>query len=459
MISSTWWNGTPSHWRVSWSQTVNGLSIMEGGSSGSPIFDQDKLIMGDLSGGYESNTCDNPSPAWFGKVWYSWDQMGSTPSTRLKDWLDPTNTGVTKQPGISSQILPPVVDFTSDTNDILQGTTVHFTDLTTGNPATSWDWSFPGGTPNASDVQNPVVTYNEFGVFDVILTVENPDGTDTETKADYMTVEQVLAPVADFSASAVVITEGDMIDFTDLTANNPTSWSWYFDGAIPDTSSAQNPDSVKYLIPGVYDVTLISTNNGGNDAEYKDDYITVNAGMPPVSEFYADVTEITVGDSVDFFDLSTGNPTQWTWTFDGGVPDGSGDQNPTGIVYPVAGTYFVKLRTKNSFGNNTLQKDNYIVVGNVSVKDLNRNQGMIIYPNPSRGEVIVRLLGSGEAGKRGSGAEIDVINSLGNLIRTINLNPSDLQVSIDLGDEPDGLYIISVTYDDRSIQKKLSLFK
>ena len=250
-----------------------------------------------------------------------------------------------------------------------------------------------------------------------------------------------------------------MIDFTDLTTNNPTAWTWLFEGGKPDISSEQNPDSVEYLTPGVYDVTLTSTNNGGNDTEYKDDYITVNAGMPPVSDFYADVTEITVGDSVNFFDLSTGNPTQWTWTFDGGVPDGSAQQNPTSIVYPEAGTYFVKLRAKNSFGNNTLQKENYIVVGNVSVKDISRNQGMIIYPNPSHGEVNVRILEGMEAWGHGSMVEIEVINSVGTVIRSFNHDLSNHDMSMNLGNEPDGLYIIRVTGSDRSVQKKLSLFK
>jgi PKD repeat protein len=460
MISSTWWNGTPSHWRVTWSETANGLSIMEGGSSGSPVFDQDGLIMGDLSGGYQSNSCENPSPAWFGKVWYSWDQMGSTPATRLKDWLDPTNTGIYKQPGLSSQVLPPVVDFTSDTNHVLQGSTVQFTDMTTGNPAISWEWSFPGGTPNASDIQNPIVTYNEYGVFDVILTVENADGSDTETKTAYMTVDQVLMPEADFMASQVEITEGDIIDFTDLTANEPTSWAWQFEGAEPEISSEQNPDSVVYNIPGVYDVTLTATNNGGSNIEFKDDYITVNAGMPPVSDFYADVTEIVAGDSVNFFDLSTGMPTQWTWTFEGGEPGGSSQQNPADIVYSTTGTYYVKLRTKNSFGNNTLQKDAYIVVGNVSVKEMDPNKGVIIYPNPSNGEVKVRLLDDdmGAWGHRGM-VEVSVINSTGNVIYAMNHNVADRNMSIDLSNEADGLYIIRITSDTRTVQKKLSLLK
>jgi PKD repeat protein len=459
MSSSTWWNGTPSHWKVYWAETEHGLSIMEGGSSGSPVFDEDRLIMGDLSGGYESNSCNNPSPAWFGKVWFSWDQNGSTPASRLKDWLDPTNTGISKQPGLSSQILPPVAEFTSDTNHILQFAAVQFTDLTTGNPATSWEWSFPGGTPNASDVQNPYVTYNEYGVFDVTLTVVNADGTDTETKTGYITVDQVLMPDADFLASQLVITEGERIDFTDLTANDPTAWAWSFEGALPDTSNEQNPDSVRYLTPGIYDVTLTATNIGGSNTEYKDNYITVNAGLPPVSDFYADVTKIMPGDSVNFFDLSTGNPTQWTWTFDGAIPNTSGQQNPTNIVYPTEGTFFVKLRTKNSFGNNTMQKDNYIEVGNIGVKDMNSNYGVSIYPNPSRGQVKVRLTGSWEAWVHGGMAEVVVINSFGKVIRTFDYNLSDSDLAINLSDQPAGLYIIRIMSDDRSAQKKLSLLK
>jgi lysyl endopeptidase len=459
MISSTSWNGTPTHWRVTWSATPNGLSIMQPGSSGSPIFDQDHLIMGDLSGGWNTNTCDTPSPAWYGKVFWGWDQAGTTPAVRLKDWLDPTNTGASKQPGISSQILPPVVNFTSDTNHVLQGTTVQFTDLTTGNPATSWSWSFPGASPNVSDLQNPIVTYNQPGVFDVTLTVENPDGSDTETKAGYMTVDLVYAPETDFLASQLEITEGERIDFTDLSLNNPVDWTWAFEGGQPSTSNAQNPDSIVYSTPGVYDVSLTSTNNGGSDTELKEGYITVNAGLPPLSEFYADATEIVIGDSVNFFDLSTGNPTQWTWTFEGATPGSSSQQNPVNIVYPTLGSYYVKLRTKNSFGNNTMLKENYIVVGNVSVKDMSKNPGMIIYPNPSSGLLNVRLTGSMEAWGHGSIVEVSVINSTGLVVKTLTHQAMTADLTIDLSDQADGLYIVRISSDNHSVQRKLSLFK
>ena len=167
----------------------------------------------------------------------------------------------------------------------------------------------------------PLSFITDFGTFDVTLTVQNPDGSDTETKSAYMTVDQVLTPNADFLASQVVVTEGAMIDFTDLSTNTPVEWTWAFAGATPTTSTEQNPDSIAYNVPGVYNVTLTASNNGGSDTESKENYITVNAGLPPVSDFYASATEIVVGDAVNFFDLTTGDPTQWTWTFDGATPE------------------------------------------------------------------------------------------------------------------------------------------
>ena len=68
----------------------------EGGSSGSPLFNQDHRIIGQLYGG--SASCFNQSGAdWYGRFGVSWN--GSSSSTRLRDWLDPGNTGVTTLDG------------------------------------------------------------------------------------------------------------------------------------------------------------------------------------------------------------------------------------------------------------------------------------------------------------------------------------------------------------------------
>ena len=63
------------------------------------------------------------------------------------------------------------------------------------------------------------------------------------------------------------------MNFTDLSTNAPTTWSWNFgDGG---TSTAQNP-SHTYTTAGTYTVTLTATNAFGSDGETKIGYITVN---------------------------------------------------------------------------------------------------------------------------------------------------------------------------------------
>jgi len=78
------------HWRVYWDP---GQGVTEGGSSGSPLFDQNKRIIGQLHGG--ASACGNSqSNMWdeYGKLSVSWN--GASKSKRLKDWLDPNNSGV-----------------------------------------------------------------------------------------------------------------------------------------------------------------------------------------------------------------------------------------------------------------------------------------------------------------------------------------------------------------------------
>ncbi|MGD8791990.1 MAG: trypsin-like peptidase domain-containing protein [Anaerolineae bacterium] len=67
------------------------LGTTEPGSSGSPLFNQDQRIIGQLHGGYAA--CGNDLSDWYGRFSVSWTGGGS-PSSRLSDWLDPLNTGV-----------------------------------------------------------------------------------------------------------------------------------------------------------------------------------------------------------------------------------------------------------------------------------------------------------------------------------------------------------------------------
>jgi hypothetical protein len=77
-----------STWTVEWDRNTT----TEGGSSGSPLFDQNHRIIGQLWGGGAS--CSNlSSPDYYGRVHSSWEPANSNSTNQLKFWLDPNNSG------------------------------------------------------------------------------------------------------------------------------------------------------------------------------------------------------------------------------------------------------------------------------------------------------------------------------------------------------------------------------
>jgi len=189
LTSATYNSGASNaHWRVVWSATTNGHGVTEGGSSGSPIFDQNGRIVGQLSGG--SSFCTSTgSPDLYGKMYTNWDQCGTSTAAQLAPWLDPLNTGVTVLDGAyepCNAANPPTCNINASTLNITAGGSVNFTDGSSGNP-TSWAWNFDntaqgGVAPGTSTVQNPgAVTYSNVGTYEVELTATNANGSCTST--------------------------------------------------------------------------------------------------------------------------------------------------------------------------------------------------------------------------------------------------------------------------------------
>lgn len=108
-LTSTTWGGNPNtHWRVRWAGTSNGHGVTEGGSSGSPLFDNQGRIVGTLTGGGSfCSQVPNPSTDSYGKVSYHWQ---SNPGDDLKDYLDPSNTGQLTLAGTYAPCTPPTTD-------------------------------------------------------------------------------------------------------------------------------------------------------------------------------------------------------------------------------------------------------------------------------------------------------------------------------------------------------------
>jgi len=247
----------------------------------------------------------------------------------------------------------PVADFTASRTSIKKGESIQFTDISTNNP-TSWLWTFSDG--QTSNLQNPTKQFNTVGTISVTLKASNSFSNDTKTITNYITVSETgTAPVANFRVTYRNPSKGQNIQFYDESTNSPTSWLWNFgDGT---TSSSKNP-SKTYNSTGNFTVSLKASNSFGNDTKTITNYITVSgAGTAPVADFEASKTSIQKGESIQFTDKSTNNPTKWVWTFSDGQT--STLQNPYKQFNSV-GTISVTLKASNSYGDNT--KTIYITV-------------------------------------------------------------------------------------------------
>lgn len=276
-----------------------------------------------------------------------------------------------------------VADFVADNTTINAGESVSFTNLSVN--ASAFYWSFAGGTPSTSTEVNPTITYDTPGTYSVTLFAAGESTSDSETKTAYITVLPVTT--ADFEASAVEIFVGDSITFQNLS-ENATSFFWTFEGGAPETSTDENP-VVTYNEPGYYNVTLFATNGHGYDVETKDAYIYVRAMAS--ADFTADITTARIGEPVTFVNLSE-NATSYYWSFQGGEPAASQEENPT-VVYENAGVYNVILFATNGASNDMEVKEGFITITDDTGIDMTDENSIAIYPNPARSTVNVSAEG------------------------------------------------------------------
>ncbi|MDD2412175.1 MAG: PKD domain-containing protein, partial [Bacteroidales bacterium] len=315
-------------------------------------------------------------------------------------------------------------------------------------------------TPASSTSQNPSnIIYNTPGVYNVTLVATNAFGSDTELKTGYITVNAAgTEPVANFTANQTTINAGSSVNFTDLSTNTPTSWVWIFEGGTPASSTSQNPSNIIYNTPGVYNVTLVATNAFGSDTELKTGYIIVTlSGNAPVVDFTATNTNISVGSTINFTDLSTNSPTEWIWDFEGGTPSFSNDANPANIQYNLEGTYYVSLIANNTFGSGFLKKDLYITVfPSTNISEYNTENSLHIYPNPASNELFVDIenLTDGHC-------TVTLFNTVGQKIKVKKLEVlenSQNTIRWNISTIAKGVYLIKLETEKTQITKKVIIY-
>jgi PKD repeat protein len=182
-------------------------------------------------------------------------------------------------------------------------------------------------------------------------------------------------------------------------------------------------------------VTLVVSDGINTDSITYEEYIWV--GAAPVADFYADPTEFTAGSSTNFFNLSTGDSLTFSWTFEGGTPETSDEENPADIFYNIMvdSLYDVTLIVTNDFGSDTLVKEDYIhtTPEGIGENRLNENS-VVLFPNPAKETLTINL-------PVGINAEMLMTDISGKLLRKELVFSGK---SINLNGLENGIYLVRI---------------
>lgn len=238
---------------------------------------------------------------------------------------------------VNAEINPPDASFTPSLQTTKPNTSISFSN--TSWRSVSYLWDFGDGT--TSTETSPSHSYASKGTYTVTLTAISDLGQSTKTE----TIVIVAVPIPNFSASPV---QGLTVQFSDLSLEDPTSWSWDFG---ENEKTLQNPVH-SYQQPGTYNVTLTATNAMGSQPITKSVPVVVSEPVRPEANFSYQPTESNKT-QIEFTDTSSNCPSSWLWSFGDGTT--STEQNPV-HQYSTGGIYSVRLTVTNANGDATVSK-------------------------------------------------------------------------------------------------------
>jgi PKD repeat protein len=257
-----------------------------------------------------------------------------------------------------------IANFSANITSLCVGSSVDFTDMSTGSPET-WAWEFQGGTPATSGDQNPSgIFYNTAGNYDVTLTVtktgQNPS---TTTKTGYILV--INLPEAAFQAPNGCA--GQPVQFTDESNPNGgqiTDWQWDFGDS--NTSNEQNPAHT-YDTIGTYTVTLTVTVDGlCSDAAVAQIEITTVPGVAGIPVGPADLCEGLTG--IDYTSSGASDALFYIWEIypaEAGTITGSSTTGTVDLTADYTGTFTLKVEGVNDCGEGAFSDELTVMVNDV----------------------------------------------------------------------------------------------
>lgn len=477
VTSSSWGSGPPNtHWRVgNWEEGTT-----EPGSSGSPLYDPQKRITGQLHGGTAS--CSSITYDAYGKFALSWD-LGNNPAGRLKDWLDPLETGVEVLDGFDPNDMGPLNDahlfeiLSPEENHcahdsirpviVIQNTgalelesvevSYFINQLDTIN--IFWEGYLETGQTDTLffdaiqlDHDNHIIrafVSNPNGVVD-----DNPFNDNKllhfSNKAHRIDLNLETATNADLISWMLMNDENEIL-YASGSLSNDTSYHWSYclaPGCYQFVSDVENGESAEAYFT-LENQSLAQFISGGI-IESGSDTLAFCLGFPAAS-FIAEQDTICSGSSVAFHSLSIGAESYF-WEFEGGQPASSSEEQPE-VYYEHAGAYTVSLTIAKGDESDTFTREEYLIaVICTSLDEQNSELQAMISPNPGTGRFMISL--------HNPGHETFVLrlrNTSGQIVyhETITARGAQQNVLLDISDQPNGIYILQLENSHQRLIKRL----
>ncbi len=350
---------------------------------------------------------------------------------------------------LNLDVCAPTASFAANVLTICEGGSITYTDDSWGGDATSWDWSFPGGTPSTSTDQNPTITYNTAGTYSATLVAGNISGDDTFTRTNYVNVSGDAMYNSQFYSEGFESASGFSNDWTVI--NYATTYTW--------------DRNTSYKYSGAASVRM---NNYSNTAGEVDDLISPSYNLSMVNEptmtfKYAFAQRTT--DNTDRLRVQVSTNCGETWSTRwvksnealGTVTAQNGPLYPSQqsqwqeveVSIPTNVAASDNVRFKFEFtcgGGNFLYIDDINITGSVGISEA-QQAGISVYPNPATNVVTVELANE----MRNVKAEIRSITG-----QVISLSSITNQKStLDISNLSSGIYFLRLFSENLDVTEKI----
>jgi PKD repeat protein len=279
---------------------------------------------------------------------------------------------------------------------ICSGSSVQFKDSTWNTTVTSWQWSFPGGTPNSSTDSMPIITYNTPGVYPVSYTASTSTGNGIKSESNFINVSTNIATIqSNFSEGFESITvpnndwkvdnTSDGIFWKQSTTVGSTGTKSMFINNFSNTAN-----DVEVLYTPSYNISAIYTANSGitftfklayqrpssTSSERLQVYSSTNCGQSWSLRYNKFGSTLATVNSINNL-LFVPTSTQWRVET---IPI-IAISNQSNVLFK-----FVFTSDANGYSNNIYIDDINMGVQNTGIEDHLLNQIQFnVYPNPNIG--------------------------------------------------------------------------